>query len=640
MGHIRALEENLEAVGLDRDFEARYQFLATKAKAIKQIKDAAAHADTVYLASDDDREGEAISYAVALLLRLPIATTPRIVFHEITKSAIKAAVQSPRVIDMNRVAAQQARSILDLLVGFTISPLLWKHVAPSLSAGRCQTPALRLVVERETAITSFKSASSWRIQGTWLPVLNGPVSACEAQMEDELEDEESALNYLENIGQPPSIALITSAATKAWSSSPPPPLITSTLQQQASALFHINPKTTMQAAQRLYEQGYITYMRTDKAVLSEEAQEAIRSYISTTYGQQFVGSASSPAPAPTKAKAKTKAGAVQQQANAQEAHEAIRPTTVAMHPLPPDVQLSAIERKIYSLVWQRSVQSQMAAATGETFSIQFTVNACPDFPWSANWRRTLFPGWQKVGRVANIDEEDGEEKKDSEESAINFTQLQTAYAVGTELKWKQLQASPHETRQPPRYTEATLIRELEKNGIGRPSTFATLVAAIQDKSYVELKNFEGKKLPITTYSLLPGQWPPSQAKTMRNMGAEKQKLAPTDLGRTALAFLLEHFNDLFAYEFTGQIEERLDRIAEGQESHKQILRDMWASYKDRYEALKGARGTTVASPDSRQKLFSDGLKAVVTKKGPLLLTEHPSATKFHGWPPGDYGGVL
>jgi DNA topoisomerase-1 len=266
MGHIRALEEDLEAVGLTRDFEPRYEFLKEKGKAIAAIRAARLGADTIYLASDDDREGEAISYSVAALLNLDPATTPRAVFHEITEKAVKAAVASPRRIDMNRVHAQQARAVLDMMVGFTISPLLWKYVGQGLSAGRCQTPALRLLKEREDDITTFSSETTWRVGGSW----SFQGTSFQADMLEDLEDVESATNFLENIHADQG-GTVTSAFTKPTVEQPPKPLITSTLQQEASATMSLQPKRTMQIAQRLYEAGHITYMRTDHAILSEEA---------------------------------------------------------------------------------------------------------------------------------------------------------------------------------------------------------------------------------------------------------------------------------------------------------------------------------------------------------------------------------
>ena len=317
MGHILALEEDLTAVGLENDFEPRFQFMKDKAKAIAQLKEAAQGVTKVYLAADDDREGEAIAYSVALLLKLPVTTTARAVFHEITEKAVKDAVAKPRTLDMNRVYAQQARAVLDMMIGYTISPLLWKHIAHALSAGRCQTPALRLVVDKEREITNFKVSSSWRIKGQW--------SALTAQMSEDLEDEESAQNYLENLHDVTE-GIVNKADTRPWTEAAPRPLITSTLQQEASALFGSNPKRTMQTAQRLYEAGHITYMRTDMAILSEEAVTAAKGWVQKNFGIEYLGTAEPVAPATKAKKTKAKVEEVVEKPKAQEAHEAIRPT--------------------------------------------------------------------------------------------------------------------------------------------------------------------------------------------------------------------------------------------------------------------------------------------------------------------------
>ena len=625
MGHIRALEESLDAIGLEKDFEPRYTFLDTKAKALKQIKDSAKDATKIYLASDDDREGEAISYSVCAFLRLNPATTPRIVFHEITEKAIKAAVASPRLIDMNRVNAQQSRSMLDMMIGFTMSPLLWKHVAVGLSAGRCQTPALKIVVERENQISSFSAASSWRIAGDWM---TGKMPI-KGTMYDELEDEESSLNYLEML-QDPATATINSNTVKPWPQGAPQPLITSTLQQQASALYSIPPKSAMQSAQRLYEAGHITYMRTDMAILSEEAKGAIREFVSVTYGSDYLATAST-APKPKKS------AKVTDIPKAQEAHECIRPTHIEIQAIPDT--FSASDTKIYSLIWQRAVQSQMASAKGETCTVSYSADASPDFQWTSQWRRTTFEGWRVAGKVADIDQESVEAEAvavavDSTDS--QWTKAITELIAGVKMKWTQLTAEPHETKAPPRYTEATLVRELEKHGIGRPSTFASLIATIQDKNYAEVKNLAGKEIVIQSYIITPGKWPPIATGKKRILGAEKQKLVPTDLGRSALEFMLKHFEDLFEYTFTASMEKRLDIIAEGAEPWKQVLRDTWASYKDRYEALK-VTGSSTCMQSSKIREFGEGIKAVISKKGPLILYE-PSTkgakATFYGWPEG------
>lgn len=636
MGHIRALEETLDAIGLDRDFEPKYQFIKEKAKAIKQLKDAAADATTVYLASDDDREGEAISYAVCLLLKLNPKTTLRAVFHEITKKAVTLAVNNPRYLDMNRVNAQQSRAILDMMIGFTMSPLLWRYVAPSLSAGRCQTPALRLVVEREDLIQNFKSSSSWQLSGNWKAADGFKYNA---RMDDELEDEESALNYMEIIHETAEGTII-SKDIRPWSEKAPEPLITSTLQQQASALFGINPKNAMKIAQRLYEAGHITYMRTDKAVLSEEAAGEAKKWVSETYGEDYVGGLKETIVEEEAKKGRKKPKVANEkkteedgEVKAQEAHEAIRPTHMDVTTLP-DGDWSIYDKKLYNLIWQRTIQSVMAAAKGETCKVKTQIEGDEDFSWSSQWKRTTFEGWKRAGKVAQIDD-DSDASEDSKEDAWDKA---SKLKSGDKVEWVDMKAEPKETKAQGRYTEATLVRELEKFGIGRPSTFASLIATIQDKNYVETKSIPAKEVSVKEYSIKPNQWPADGKDLKKKVGAEKNKLVPTDLGRSVLTFMLKHFNDLFDYGFTAQMEKRLDQVADGKEVWKGVLRDMWASYKDRYEDLSSKQQIKQkeGEPNARIKEFSGGLKAVQSKKGPLLLIEGAKKedTQFIGWPTG------
>ena len=655
-GHIRALEPTLSAVGLETDFTPKYEFQKEKTRAITAIRAAAAEANEVILASDDDREGEAIAYSVATLLRLPAATTKRAVFHEITKTAVCNAIANPRVIDMNRVYAQQSRAMLDMMVGFTISPLLWRYVAPGLSAGRCQTPALRFVCEREEEIEGHTAASSWGITGEWVSasvLANGSqkglktpafpaTPAFHAQQLDDVADDESATAILEILRTTPS-ATITKAATTTWSASAPAPLITSTLQQEASALFKYNPKSTMSAAQKLYEGGHITYMRTDSAVLSEEAATAARQLVEEQFGAEYVAvPAAAPAKKPTPKSKKTATVAAAEAPQAQEAHEAIRPTHFEINELPADQEYSQMERKLYKLIWQRAVQSVMAAAQGEQRTIQFLPDSedAEDFPWQSKWRRTTFPGWKALGvQAAQLDEESDDPE---ENAAATAWQLASSLKVGAQLQWQALHATPKETKAAPRYTEATLVRELERKGIGRPSTFASLIAAIQDKGYVETKDIPGKKRVLNIMHLTPGQAAPSYEPVEKMFGAEKGKLVPTALGRSALAFALQHFEDLFSYNFTAEMEKELDDIAKGAAPWKRVLRKTWDSYSERYTSLKdaapapsGAKG--LKAPSDRVRDFGGGLKAVLTKKGPLLLQEppegSPEGTKptFYGW---------
>lgn len=624
MGHIRALDEGLDAVGLDRDFDARYVFIKDKSKAIQQIKACAKEAKQVYLASDDDREGEAISYSVAVLLGLPVETTPRIVFHEITKDAITKAIAAPKRIDMNRALAQQGRAILDMMVGFTISPLLWKFVGGGLSAGRCQTPALRLVADRETSIADFKSETTWIVSGTW-----NSGGQFEARLDDPLEDQESALNYMENI-HTESEGVVTSVTQRDTSISAPKPLITSTLQQEASALYGSQPKRTMQIAQRLYEAGYITYMRTDSAVLSEEARLDAEAYVRTAYGEAYIGTVvASGAPVPKKKVIK----GVMATPQPQEAHEAIRPTHVDTTELPADADWSAIDRKIYKLIWNRTVQSVMAPCKGEERTIWFLASGDPaEMPWKAVWERTLFLGWKKVAQaIANLDDDEADTVGVAPSGAWTLGQ---SLKEGSKINWSSLTAVPKETKAVGRYTEATLVRELERRGIGRPSTFASLVGTILDKEYVEKKDSAAKDVRVTTYQLALAQWPPTKIETVKKVGAEKNKLAPTALGKSALEFCVREFSQLFDYDFTKQMESRLDRISDGKEQWKDLCRDTWGSFKDHYEELKAKKGTQVQS--ARTVTFTNGIKAVQSKKGPLLLIEGatPEETVFYGWPTG------
>lgn len=638
MGHIRSLDESLDAIGIDRDFEPRYQFLKDKAKTIKQLKDSALDASTIFLASDDDREGESISYAVCLLLKLNPKTTPRSVFHEITEKAVKHAIENPRCLDMNRVNAQQSRAMLDMMIGFTMSPLLWRYVAPSLSAGRCQTPALRLVIEREDQIYNFKASSSWHLSINW-STKHGRFTF-QAHMDDELEDEESAINYMENIHTIQEGSIISNDI-RLWAEGAPEPLITSTLQQQASAMFSINPKNTMKIAQKLYEGGHITYMRTDKAVISEEATAAAKKWVTENYGTEYVQDIVHPiTPAIITTKKVTAKAKISQNAResvdevkAQEAHEAIRPTHIEVSSLPGD-DWTIYDKKIYHLIWQRTIQSVMTPAKGELCKIKTQISGDEDFIWNSQWKQTIFEGWKKAGKVAEIDEE-----SDGIEDDCN-TEWEKAKGlkVGDIVIWTDMKAEPKETKAQGRYTEATLVRELEKHGIGRPSTFASLLSVIQDKNYVEIKNIAAKDIKVKEYNLKPNIFPPVSKEYNKKVGAEKNKLVPTDLGRSVLAFMLKHFNDLFDYGFTSQMEKRLDQIAEGNQPWKQVLRDMWMSYKDRYESLISKQQIYGKSGEQNAKIrqFSDGLKAIQTKKGPLLLIEgtNKEDTQFLGWPTG------
>ena len=621
MGHIRALDEDIDAIGIDRDFEPRYRFLKEKTKATGPILEAAKNAKKIYLAADDDREGEAIAYSVACLLKCDPLTTPRAIFHEITAKAIKSAIDNPRCIDMNRVFAQQARAVLDMLVGFTISPILWKHVAKGLSAGRCQTPALRLVSEREASIKNHTMETTWALRG----IFQGSFSF-EAKMDDELEDQESSLNYLENIHQNTE-AVINSVEQRTWTSNPPKPLITSSLQQEASALHKINPKITMKIAQELYEAGHITYMRTDHAIMCDEAIKAAHDEVIKLYGEEYISKVKMEEK--PKAKPKSKANEKEKPMNSQEAHEAIRPTHFDLAQLTED--WSEIHKKIYTLIYRRAMQSTMSSATGQERTIKISLSGdTENLLWTAKWRITEFPGWQILGKPAKLDDE--EEEGDSAESIWKKVQL---LVKGTKISWNELEASPKRSKASPRFTEATLIRELEKKGIGRPSTFANLVEVLFDKSYIEKQDIPGTLINHTNLTIKPSEWPPLTQTTQIHLGSEKGKLVPTSLGESVVAFCLKEFPHLFAYDFTATMEARLDSVAKGDAHWKDLCRDTWKSYKGDYDRLNDKKSLPSSSEKVRD--FGNGFKAVMSKTGPLLVQESKDKEKgkatFYTFPP-------
>ena len=385
MGHIRALEESLDSVGIERNWEPTYAELKTKKDAITKLR-AAAKGCEVILAADDDREGEAIAWHVCFILKLNPETTQRIVFHEITKPAILAAVAAPRRLDMNKVNAQQARSMLDLLVGFTISRVLWNRVGPKLSAGRCQTPALRLVVERDAEVENHKAAAYWRLSGTWRHEKSA-MPPLEASAVKDLASQEEATKALEAVVNNTNSTVLT-VKDSVSTSNPPKPLITSTLQQEASNLCGINPKTTMQAAQKLYEAGHITYMRTDNPLLSQEAADAIRAIVMERHGKEFVGiPGQNTISAEAKPEPKTKKDAVQ---TPQAAHEAIRPT----HPeKEPDID-DPTQKRVYRLIWRRAMESQMSASLTDVKRATLVIDEDKERVWNTELTKLKFEGWK------------------------------------------------------------------------------------------------------------------------------------------------------------------------------------------------------------------------------------------------------
>ena len=620
MGHIRQLVADVKALHIEKGFEPEYEFSSEKSKTIADLR-AAAKGAKVYLASDDDREGEAISYSVALALKLDVVTNPRVVFHEITKTAVLKGIADARTINMNRVNSQQARAVLDMMVGFTISPLLWKFVGSALSAGRCQTPALRIIVEREQEIKNFSNSFFWKIRGNWTE----GKSNFNGIMLDDLEDEESTLNYLENVHNE-LCATISSVETKPTSSNPPLPLITSTLQQEASALFNANPKATMMAAQKLYEAGHITYMRTDSTIMCEEAIAQARAQVKEVYGEEYLKTESAFQKVKKKDDkevkikvqeahedlSKNKSKVLPPKSEILAAHEAIRPTHFEITEVSSD-----LEKKIYTLIYKRAIQSVMATSKGEERKVQWRIDN-DDFVHEGVWKRITFQGWKIVG----ASETDLDEKEEEERQSWNSSE---SLKKDAKITWCSLTAEQKETKPLPRYNEATLVRELEKKGIGRPSTFASLVGAITEKEYVVNGSEQKKEFKILRYILNPSCWPPKKHEETKKSTSEKSKMMPTDLGIRVHEFCMREFPNLFDYDFTKHMETRLD-LVEGGADWKKVCIDTYDTYKTQYETLKAKPSSEVAN--SKKVVLSNGYEAVLTKKGPFIIKEK----QFLGWP--------
>ncbi len=527
-GHIRDLSKKQLGINIDKDFMPDYQVSADKTKVVDELKKLAKKSSTVWLASDEDREGEAIAWHLQEVLGLDPKKTKRIVFHEITKNAILKAVENPREVDMNLVNAQQARRILDRLVGFEISPILWKKVKPSLSAGRVQSVAVRLIVEREREVLAFNATSAFRVNALFEPTDKGEKFLLKAELNERFETEKKAQAFLEKCTG--ANFAIQSIEKKPAKKSPAAPFTTSTLQQEASRRFGYSVSQTMSIAQRLYEAGLITYMRTDSTNLSDLAIAASKKTIETLFGKEY---------------SKTRQYATKSK-GAQEAHEAIRPTYMENS----TVEGTAQEKRLYDLIWKRTIASQMAEAQLEKTTVNITVSTAPQ-TFQATGEVLLFDGFLKVYMEASDDESD-----DKTDSGL-LPPLKEKQALAA----KEIAAVERFSQRPPRYTEASLVKKLEELGIGRPSTYAPTISTIIKREYVMKEDRVGTTRQYTQLTLKKGAV--SKEILTENTGAEKSKLFPSDIGMVVNDFLTEHFKNVLDYGFTAKVEEEFDDIAEG-----------------------------------------------------------------------------
>ena len=581
-GHVRDLPKSGMSIDIENGFVPAYEVSPDKKKRISELKKLAKTAEDVYLASDEDREGEAISWHLCQALGLDPKTTKRIVFHEITKTAIMAAIAKPRFVDQNLVDAQQARRVLDRLVGYELSPVLWKKVQRGLSAGRVQSVAVRLIVEREREIEGFDAKSSFKVSAEFA-LDEGAV--LKADLPRKFPTAEEAKQFLTDcIAAKFSVAGLE---TKPGKRTPAAPFTTSTLQQEASRKLSFSVRQTMVVAQKLYEAGKITYMRTDSVHLSDLALNAAQVTINKEYGAKYY----------ERRQFTTKS------AGAQEAHEAIRPTEFGVSSITGDRN----EARLYELIWKRTLASQMAEAVLERTTAEVAVSTRPE-KLTAKGEVVVFDGFLKLYLVSRDDDDDTAE--DGILPPLN---------VGQILDLARMGAAQTYDRPKPRYTEASLVKRLEEMGIGRPSTFAPTISTIQDRDYVVKGDLEGKERPVQKFEL-SSAGEVTEERITETYGADRGKLVPTSVGMVVTDFLVQHFADIVDYTFTARVEGEFDEIAEGQKVWNKMIADFYGPF---HETVIAVTGMEISDAGGRRTLGNDPKsgKPVIArlgKFGPML----------------------
>ena len=559
-GHIRDLKKKELSIDLDT-LNPDYEIPEEKKKVVSELKKNAKAAKKIWLASDEDREGEAISWHLCEVLGLDEANTNRIVFHEITKPAILKAIETPRHLDMNLVNAQQARRVLDRLVGFRLSPVLWRKVKPALSAGRVQSVAVRLIVEREREIQNFVSEPYYRVNAVFAVTSDdGAKNEVKAELSNRFKTHEEALAFLEECKK--SKFTVSSITKKPLKRTPAPPFTTSTLQQEAARKLGFTVSQTMMVAQRLYEAGRITYMRTDSVNLSSLAINTSKDEIVRLYGEEY---------------SKVRMYHTHSK-GAQEAHEAIRPTYIDNV----SIEGTSQEKRLYDLIWKRTIASQMADAQIEKTTVNIAMESedgktTNDLQFIANGEVVAFEGFLKVYHESTDDEDAGEE----------FSHALPVMHEGEELERREIVSTERYSQSPNRYTEASLVRKLEELGIGRPSTYAPTISTIQQRDYVHKGDRKGEERKYAVDSLLGLK---ITSKTKKEMaGADKGKLIPTDIGMVVNDFLMENFPEIMDYNFTAKVEQEFDKIAEGKAEWNKEMRVFYQGFEPEVEKVMNAR---------------------------------------------------
>ena len=598
-GHTVDLPTKGMGIDIENGFKPDYVVSPDKRKVLSELKRLSESAEKTWIATDEDREGEAIWWHIANQLKLDVKTTPRIVFHEITKTAIENAVKNPRTIDMHLVDAQQARRVLDRLVGFELSPVLWRKIKTWLSAGRVQSVAVKLIVEREREIQAFEADSFFKVVAQFL---TNEKKNLTAELSKQLKNEAETTKFLESLSG--ATYEVSDIEVKPGKKSPSAPFTTSTLQQEASRKLGFSVARTMQVAQKLYEAGHITYMRTDAVNLSDFAIQAAKAQIISEYGENY----SKPTHYATKAK------------GAQEAHECIRPTHMENHIAGADPS----EKKLYQLIWKRTIASQMAPAELEKTKATIQISTTDKLKFIASGEVLKFDGFLKVYMESSDTEEDDEEIKG----------MLPLLKVGETLEGNGILATEKFKQHPPRYTEASLVKKLEEQGIGRPSTYAPTISTIQKRGYVVKEDRPGRTRNYLELSLLEGKITKTEREQIT--GAEKQKMFPTDIGMIVTDFLDQNFADIMDYGFTANVEQEFDEIAEGKLQRVQMMEKFYGPFHAQVVETTGKERVNTERALGQHPSNGKPVIARMGRYGPMIQIGEPedSEKKFASLPAG------
>ena len=588
-GHIRDLAKKGLGVDIEKDFAPCYEISSEKKKVVDELSKLANKVDAVWLASDEDREGEAIAWHLTEVLGLPVERTRRIVFHEITKNAILKAIENPRTVDLNLVNAQQARRVLDRIVGFELSPILWKKVKPALSAGRVQSVAVRLIVERERDIIAHNSTSYYRVVAQFYSIEDEQKTLFKAEYSQRFADKEQALAMLERCKS--AEFTVVHSEVKPTKRYPAPPFTTSTLQQEAARKFGMSVSQTMSVAQRLYEQGLITYMRTDSVNLSQLAINACKKEVTELFGEKY----SNPRNYTTHSK------------GAQEAHEAIRPSYIDRR----EIEGTAVEKRLYDLIWKRTVASQMVPADIDRTTINIAMSGSEDH-FVATGDTMRFDGFMRL-----YSESTEEENQDGDQVATL-----PHIKEGEKVKYQSVVATERFTQPPMRYNEASLVKRLEELGIGRPSTYAPTISTIITRGYVEKSSRPAQKRNYTALTLRGANI--TEKTASENYGAEKNRLSPTDIGMVVNDYLESQFAMIMDYNFTANVEKEFDRIADGELQWVSMIESFYAPFHNMVDA---AIGTQISTHQQATRVLGvdpttgHTVKARIGRYGPMVEIE-------------------